>query len=539
MQAHATENPLGFWQPGGSPLHYAPAEVALAAERFREATVLVQAGAGGAIGVGVGGRLARRQERGAYPVMAVLPPLYPEWLGDRAFTEAHGLRFPYVAGEMASGIASPAMVVAMAGAGMLGFLGTAGLSLDQLERDLAAVRVALGPGAAAWGANLIHSPNDPESEAQVVALYLRHGVRRVSASAFLAPTLSVVRYACTGLHRDASGRIVRPHQLFAKVSRPEVARPFLSPAPAELLQALVSAGSLRPEEAELARAIPLVEDLTVEADSGGHTDSRPLPALFPAMLALSHELARRHGFARPARLGAAGGLATPEAIAAAFTMGAAYVMTGSINQSAVEAATSHEAKRMLAEADLADMAIAPAGDMFELGAKVQVLKRGTMFAPRATRLYELYSTHDSLEALSPSDRARLEQIFQASIEAVWEETRGFFQANQPQELVRAARDPKHRMALVFRWYLGKSSRWAIAGDPDRRADYQIWCGPAMGSFNRWVSGSFLEPLENRQVAQIALNLLEGAAAVTRAQQLRSLGVPIPPGAFHFRPRPLR
>ena len=48
-------------------------------------------------------------------------------------------------------------------------------------------------------------------------------------------------------------------------------------------------------------------------------------------------------------------------------------------------------------------------------------------------------------------------------------------------------EAKHRMALVFRWYLGKSSRWAISGESARRADYQIWCGPAMGAFNAWVN----------------------------------------------------
>ena len=94
------------------------------------------------------------------------------------------------------------------------------------------------------------------------------------------------------------------------------------------------------------------------------------------------------------------------------------------------------------------------------------------------------------------------------------------------------------MALIFRWYLGMSSKWAIAGDPKRRADYQIWCGPAMGAFNDWVKGSFLEKLEERGVVQVALNLLEGAAVVTRAQQLRTYGVPVPSAAFHFTPRPL-
>jgi hypothetical protein len=94
------------------------------------------------------------------------------------------------------------------------------------------------------------------------------------------------------------------------------------------------------------------------------------------------------------------------------------------------------------------------------------------------------------------------------------------------------------MALVFRSYLGKSSKWSISGDSDRRIDYQIWCGPAMGAFNEWAKGSFLAEPERRNVVQIALNLLEGAAVATRAQQLRSAGVPVPQQAFAFRPRPL-
>ena len=38
------------------------------------------------------------------------------------------------------------------------------------------------------------------------------------------------------------------------------------------------------------------------------------------------------------------------------------------------------------------------------------------------------------------------------------------------------------------------------------------------------------------MVQIALNLLEGAAVATRAQQLRSYGVPMPATGFQFRPR---
>jgi hypothetical protein len=60
----------------------------------------------------------------------------------------------------------------------------------------------------------------------------------------------------------------------------------------------------------------------------------------------------------------------------------------------------------------------------------------------------------------------------------------------------------------------------------------------MGAFNAWTAGSFLAAPEARTVVQVARNLLEGAAVVTRAQQLRSYGVPVPASAFDFRPRPL-
>jgi PfaD family protein len=177
--------------------------------------------------------------------------------------------------------------------------------------------------------------------------------------------------------------------------------------------------------------------------------------------------------------------------------------------------------------------------MFELGARVQVLRRGTMFAPRANRLHAVYEAYRGLDEIPGPERTALErQTLGITLDEAWAQTREFWSRRDPGELARADADPKHRMALVFRWYLGKSSAWAIAGEPSRRADYQIWCGPAMGAFNRWAAGTFLAEPANRTVAQIGLNLLEGASAVTRAHQLRTYGVPVPDDAFAARPRRL-
>jgi PfaD family protein len=184
---------------------------------------------------------------------------------------------------------------------------------------------------------------------------------------------------------------------------------------------------------------------------------------------------------------------------------------------------------MLAQAEQADVAMAPAADMFEMGVKVQVLKRGTMFPMRAARLYELYRGYPSLEELPAAERAGLEKnLFRAPLEDIWRLTRDYFQARDPGQVVRAEREPKHKMALVFRWYLGHSSRWANSGEASRKVDYQVWCGPAMGAFNEWARGSFLEQPRHRRVVSVALNILYGAALLQRFQVLRCQGVKTPP-----------
>jgi PfaD family protein len=198
-----------------------------------------------------------------------------------------------------------------------------------------------------------------------------------------------------------------------------------------------------------------------------------------------------------------------------------------VNQACVESGSSDAVRAMLAQAEQADVAMAPAADMFEMGVKVQVLKRGTMFPMRAAKLYELYRAYPNLEAIPPAERVQLEKtVFRAPLEEIWQQTEAFFRQRDPRQLVRAEADAKHKMALVFRWYLGNASRWANRGEPARQLDYQVWCGPAMGAFNEWAKGSFLEQPKNRSVVTVALNLLYGAAVALRVSGLRSQGVAV-------------
>lgn len=522
-------------QPAGGAA-FAPADLARIVGHVRQPVRVLRDEQTGHLGMAMGDGASGAF--GRTTLVGTLPPIYPEWLGDRAFCESHGVRFPYLAGSMANGIATAELVVAMAKAGMLGFFGAGGLSYPNVERALAKIQERLSGTTGVWGANLIHSPNEASLESRVAELFIARGVRKVEASAFMRITPSVVHYSLSGLSTDPAGNIVRKNSVFAKVSRPEVARQFIAPAPPAIVSTLVESGKLTAREADLGRYVAVAEDITVEADSGGHTDNRPLSALFPEIVMLRDELASQHGFQRPVRVGAAGGLSTPASVAGAFAMGAAYVMTGSVNQACVESGLSRQGRKLLANVGIADVMMAPAADMFELGVNLQVLKRGSLFGARAKKLYELYVTKPGVDAIAGKQREDLEKIFGQSVEEVWSDTERFWLGRDPAVLQLAARDPKYQMALMFRWYLGKSSRWAIDGVADRTLDYQIWCGPAMGAFNSWVRDSFLEPPEQREVVQVALNLLEGAAQITRAQQARVCGVPVPTKAFHFSPRRL-
>jgi trans-AT polyketide synthase, acyltransferase and oxidoreductase domains len=531
----------GFWHGDANAL-VAKIDANAVERSMRQVTSVVYDAQAQTLCLATGGRISNDTASDGEPLalMATLGPLYPEWLGGRDFAQTHRLRFAYLGGAMANGITTPQMVVALAEMGGMGMFGSAGLPLEKIEAAIDYISQALDERGLSWGSNLIHSPNEPALEDHIVALYLRRGVRRVDASAYMGLTPAVVRYACTGLSRNAQGEVVRYNHLFAKISREEVAKHFLSPAPEAILNGLVAQGQLTAQEAQLARELPLAQSLIVEADSGGHTDNRPLTALFPVIAALREQRCQQHQFKQPIYLGAAGGLGTPEAVAAAFALGADFVVIGSVHQSALESGVSPESRALLAQAGPADVAMVAAADMFEMGVKVQVLKRGTMMAVRGNQLFELYKRHASLDAIPAETRAGLEKnVFRMPLSEVWQQTQAFFERTDPTQIERAQRDAKHKMALVFRWYLGSSSRWPLNGPSDRQIDFQLWCGPAMGAFNRWVKGSFLEPVEQRSVQQIALNLMEGAAFVTRAHQYRTFGLSVSASAFNYRPTPLK
>ena len=439
-------------------------------------------------------------------------------LGSDSFKKDYNLKYAYLTGGMYRGISSTSLVVRVGKEGMMVFFGSGGLKLTEIEQAIVTIQKELYQGEP-YGFNLVHQFNHPQREEEIVNLFLKNGVNVIEASAFLGMTPALIIYRAKGLKPSADGSIGCHNRIIAKISRPEVAEAFLSPAPERLLNKLEMEGGITSQEAKWLRQVPMADDITVEADSGGHTDSGVSYALLPTIIRLRDRLVEKYAYKKEIRIGAAGGIGTPEAAAAAFTLGAAYILTGSVNQCTVEANTSDAVKDLLQQMNVQDTDYAPAGDLFELGSKIQVLKKGVFFPARANKLWELYRHYESWEAIDEKTRHHIEELyFKCPYEEVYAKVKLHY---SPEELQKIENNPKHKMAAIFKWYFHYSNQLALSGNPEFKVDYQIHCGPALGSFNEWVKGTELENWRNRHADHIGKYLMDETAQLLteRFQQL--------------------
>ncbi|MDR0489749.1 MAG: PfaD family polyunsaturated fatty acid/polyketide biosynthesis protein [Oscillospiraceae bacterium] len=466
----------------------------------------------------IGGELCDKIAGDAAPLHYIIPVVSARDLGSGEFCRAYGTDCAYYAGAMANAISSDDMVIALGKAGYMGSYGSGGMSPDVVEQAIDRIQEALPRGP--YLINLLHAQNDGEREEQLVSLFLRKSVKAIEASAFVEVSPALVRYRLTGLAMSG-GAVRAENKIIAKVSREEVAEKFMIPPDRRIVEELVAKGLVTAEQAELAKNIPMADDITAEADSGGHTDGRPLVSLLPLMIAVRDEIQLRYAFNQPVRVGAAGGIGTALSAAGAFMMGADYVVTGSVNQACLEAGTCDYVKQALAKVEMSDVVMAPSADMFESGARVQVVKKGTMFPMNAQKLYELYTRFGSLEEIPEKDKKSIEtRLFHNDFETVWGFVKEYFEKVDANQIRRAETNAKYKMALVFRWYLGNSSRWAVRGEQDRKMDMQVWCGKSMGAFNRWVADTELEQPENRTVVAVADKIMREAAFITMRKCLK-------------------
>ncbi len=440
-------------------------------------------------------------------------------LGSHEFMKEYKLKYAYLTGGMYRGISSTDMVVKLGKAGMMGFFGTSGVKLTQVEDAIKNIQSELCAGQA-YGMNLVHNYIDAEAEEKLVELFLKYQVKAIEASGFLEITPALVRYHAKGLKKDKEGNILSTNKIIAKVTRPELIQEFLSPAPEWILDTLIKENKITPMEAELSRLFPIADAICAEADSAGNTDIRSPYALIPTAVRLRNEMIEKYKYSSNVYVGAAGGIGTPEAALAAFVLGADFILTGSINQCTVEAATSDAVKDMLQQINIQDTEYTISGELFELGLKAQVLKKGLFFPTRGNRLYELYRQYNSLNEIDEKSKKLIQSKYlKRSFEEVYDEVKKHLTV---EAMKRADQDAKYKMALVFKWYFEHGTQLAISGNDEGKVDYHIPCSSALGAFNQWIKETKLESWRNRHVDELGKMIMKEAEKLLTNGQKGSL-----------------
>ncbi|MRN51853.1 ACP S-malonyltransferase [Paenibacillus monticola] len=442
------------------------------------------------------------------PVIA--QALQAEQLGSAEFKEDYNLKYAYWVGAMGRGIASKEFVAALSKQGMMSCLGTEGLKMDEITASLDYLRQELG-GEHPFAVNVMYEYSNPRREEQLLELLIRQGVHNIEASSYISLTAALVKFRVQGLRKDSSGRVIPARRILLKASRPEIAEIYLSPPPRSVVDKLLEEKWISSEEARLSQEIPMIDDLCVLGDCGGYTDQGTALAIFPLILKLAGEAQRKFAYTKRVRVGLGGGLGTPEAAAAAFVLGADFIVTGSINQCTVEANTSEMVKDILQQISVQDTGYAPSEHMFEMGAKVQVVKKGVFFPVRGNKLYETYRQFNALEEIGDSLRSQLEdKYFKKSFSVAYHDLK--LQLGQD-EIAKAEQNPKVKMALLFRSYLSSSYQLALSGVKDRKVDFQIYSSSALGAFNHWVKGTPLEDWHERHAWTIGEKIMTDAAGL--------------------------
>lgn len=432
-------------------------------------------------------------------------------LGNSEFIEEYGLKYAYVVGPMCNGISSVQLIEKAAKSGLLAYYATEGLTKDKIVEDIAKLNDSL-KGQHKYGVAISMDYMHAMKEIEMFSLIQKHDVTMVQLSGYISVSESIIRFKAAGVYKDGD-TIKTRNRIMVKLSRPEVAITFLKSAPNDMIEKLFSEGKITALEAEFLRNTPLADAICVETNSAGKTDNATAFSTYPSILRMKNRIMEEYKYNKDVYVGYAGSIGSPEAIVAAFVMGADFIMTGSINQCCVEAGTSDKVKDMLQEANIQDTDYIPSGDNYDFVTKTQVLKKGVLFHVRANKLYEIYKMYPSIDDIDITLKRQIEQqFFSMSLDDV-------YRIIEPRllevQLKKAEKMSKYKMALIFNYYYVLSMEKALKGKVSEEVNYLVHCSVAMGAFNLYVKDTKLEKWKFRYVDEIAIMLMEGAETMLK------------------------
>lgn len=298
--------PFSAWFPADdSTLVFDPESLADLALSPREPVHVITDATRSMIGAAVGGVVAPSFHENDYHVVGTLHGLYPEWLGDRSFTEIHRVRFPVI-----TTVTDTFVVNELANADILSFYETAERTKERMTHDVGELVRTLALRTN-WGVTFEHRDADGE----IANLLTKLDVPHVLLRGFPEPSPAVVRLAVIGMHTGPDGKLQRRTHLHVIANDLASAKAFMSPPSDDLLDELVATHQISEIEARLAQHTPITHDITVAGDD----------TLYERARRCEQHMRSKHIYAYPVRLGLIGSTATPQSLTQAFAVGASFV----------------------------------------------------------------------------------------------------------------------------------------------------------------------------------------------------------------------
>ncbi|WP_073587898.1 ACP S-malonyltransferase [Anaerocolumna xylanovorans] len=434
-----------------------------------------------------------------YESIKARPEKIVNCLGSEEFKKDYDVDFAYAVGGMCKGISSAAMIKKLADSRILGFLGTYKLQLHEAEELIDQALASMEHHRV--GVNVTYDALNSKDHIGIMEYIIKRDIRNIEVSDYRMIDLSIVKYRLKAIYTDKDSTLVIPHKILAKVSSREMAEKFCSPAPEEMVQILYQNNEITEFEAKYAKYIPMCDDLCIEY----HMQGQSALGYIQTIKEMSRLLYEKYDLYQCPRVGFAGGIGNPQMIAVSFLMGADFVVTGSINQCSVEAATSNIVKDNLQSLDETDFTYAAVSDLFEFGEKKSIVKKGSLYHIRANRLYEVYNRYNSVEEI-PADIKNLieEKYFQKSFETIYSD----IYENLTKDNKKLSKEqPKYKMALIIRCFLDKCFQDALDGRMEGKINYQIISSNAIVQFNHWVKDTELSDWKRRYVDVIAKRIM--------------------------------
>lgn len=428
-------------------------------------------------------------------------------LGSRSFKEEYETSYAYVVGGIRDGISSVTMMKSLEKGNILGFLGTKGLSLQETQQIIESALREVKQDK--LGVHITCDVLQPEYSDEKLQLIIKYNINRLQISGFQKPTEKLYEYRIHNIRQRENAS----DKLLVCVNNRKATEEFMKPIPKYFIQMQMQLGNIDSKEAEFLSKIPLCDDICIENDGLGVNHF----GWISSFKKLNHDMSESYGMKKRVRIGICGNIGNPQMLAVAFFSGADFVMTSTINQCTLEADTSERVKELLQEAKENDFLFAPTDNLFEFGEKKSILKKGTLYAVRAQKVYDIYLKYSSLEEIPDEQEELLEYYFGISLEQMYQ---SIVRRVSNREKILIGEQPKYKLGVVLKEYLQLCFIQVKIGEKDWEINYGIEVGSELADMNRWLEGTDLETWKQRKVTIIAKRMMdEGADLLKKNCQL--------------------